>query len=60
MNHWNIRNICYGCEGQDVCNYYTPPRSTRRPTFRPTKKPTNKPTRNDGWSVQNWPAIQPA
>eukprot|EP00985_Skeletonema_marinoi_P027714 scaffold23187_cov73-Skeletonema_marinoi.AAC.1 len=54
VNHWNIHNICYGCGGQDVCNYYNPPRSTHRPTFRPTKKPTNKPTGIDGWSgVQN-------
>eukprot|EP00985_Skeletonema_marinoi_P021838 scaffold13622_cov131-Skeletonema_marinoi.AAC.2 len=29
VNHWDVRNICYGCEGQDVCNYYTP--RTRRP-----------------------------
>eukprot|EP00984_Skeletonema_dohrnii_P009872 scaffold3800_cov87-Skeletonema_dohrnii-CCMP3373.AAC.4 len=39
VNHWDIRNICYGCEGQDVCNLYTP--RTPRPTPRPTKKPTN-------------------
>eukprot|EP00984_Skeletonema_dohrnii_P031598 scaffold24269_cov142-Skeletonema_dohrnii-CCMP3373.AAC.3 len=33
VNHWNLRNICYGCDGR-----------RRRPTPRPTKRPTNKPT----------------
>ena len=54
VNHWNIHDLCYGCEGQDVCNPY--PYTPRRPTYRPTNKPTNKPTnawnvwRNDGWN----------
>jgi len=50
VNHWDIRNICYGCEGQDVCNLYTP--RTPRPTPRPTKNPTNTNVawRNDGWN----------
>eukprot|EP00577_Skeletonema_sp_RCC1716_P026496 CAMPEP_0113436320 /NCGR_PEP_ID=MMETSP0013_2-20120614/36787_1 /TAXON_ID=2843 ORGANISM="Skeletonema costatum, Strain 1716" /NCGR_SAMPLE_ID=MMETSP0013_2 /ASSEMBLY_ACC=CAM_ASM_000158 /LENGTH=197 /DNA_ID=CAMNT_0000326835 /DNA_START=58 /DNA_END=648 /DNA_ORIENTATION=- /assembly_acc=CAM_ASM_000158 len=59
VNHWDFRNICYGCDGQDVCNVMVdPPR--RRPTFRPTRKPTNKPTnarnvwRNDGWRKDGW------
>jgi hypothetical protein len=45
VNHWDTRNLCYGCEGQNVC--------PRKPTPRPTKKPTKKPTiswRNDGWN----------
>eukprot|EP00984_Skeletonema_dohrnii_P012079 scaffold4862_cov144-Skeletonema_dohrnii-CCMP3373.AAC.1 len=60
VNHWDIRNICYGCEGQDVCNQYTP--RTPRPTPRPTKKPTNVAWRNDGWNNNSygdrWSGVQ--
>ena len=47
VNHWDIRNLCYGCEGQHVCA------PEPIPTPRPTKMPTKKPTitwRNDGWN----------
>jgi len=62
VNHWDIRNICYGCEGQDVCNLYTP--RTPKPTPRPTKKPTNTNVawRNDGWNNDGygdrWSGVQ--